>query len=108
MATVALYRNGHPYGSPYSVPSQNIFSANSWHILFGPRFQDDGDLEATIHQAFLWERALNKDEVFAFYSNYLRTAAPRRRIPERGPSTKHREDILEVVAQETEIILMMR
>ncbi len=67
---IALYRNGEPYGAPYtpSAPLQK-FRAGESHVLLGLRHQGAGNgfLQGDIRQAALYDRALEPHEIRAAY-----------------------------------------
>ena len=64
--TIAAYRNGEPFGSPYSTGSQ-AFAKNSSHIIFGMRHGQTTSpgrmLRGRLFEAKLYGRALTPDEV---------------------------------------------
>ncbi|MEN9678135.1 MAG: hypothetical protein RIS76_4031 [Verrucomicrobiota bacterium] len=67
---VTLYRNGEPYGQPYtpSTPIQT-FKAGDARVVLGRRHQGGGRpwLSGSVHQAALHDRALSPSEVSASF-----------------------------------------
>ncbi|HEX7897428.1 MAG TPA: DUF1553 domain-containing protein [Planctomycetota bacterium] len=68
--TIALYRNGRPYGQPYKKSATPVvYRAHEARVLFGLRHSGGGKafLEAEIEDAALYDRALSPDEVLACF-----------------------------------------
>ncbi|PHY02068.1 MAG: hypothetical protein CK530_08185 [Planctomycetaceae bacterium] len=67
--TIALFRNGEPYGQPYTPPSPlQVFQAGDAHILLGMRHTGGGGfLTGAIRQAAIYDRALSDAEVAASF-----------------------------------------
>jgi hypothetical protein len=66
--TIAAYRDGKPYGTPYQSGGVRTFKAGEAEILFGLRHAPSGGnrlLAGVIHRANLYERALSPVEVAA-------------------------------------------
>ncbi len=66
--TIAAYRNGQPYGKPYTVSPPINFKAGESQLVFGLRHGAPGGnrmLKGTIERAQLYDRALTSDEVAA-------------------------------------------
>jgi len=66
--TIAMYRNGKPYGQPYRSTGPVKFEAGKSRILLGLRHSPAGGnkhLVGTIQTARLYDRALSADEVAA-------------------------------------------
>lgn len=65
--TVALYRNGEPYGKPYPVPGLATFKAGEARVVLGRRHEGGGRpwLTGAIQRAALYDRALTPAEVAA-------------------------------------------
>jgi hypothetical protein len=64
--TIALYREGHPYGSSYRSDGPISFSAGMAQVVFGLRHSPVGGnkmLAGTLVRARLYDRALSADEV---------------------------------------------
>jgi hypothetical protein len=72
--TVALFRNGQPYGEPYQWTSEfgafDTFPAGSTRVLFGKRHTGGGKamFAGEIEEARLYDRALNGREIAASFS----------------------------------------
>ena len=68
--SIALFRNGKPYGSPYTpdTPLQ-IFRAGDAHVVLGLRHTGGGRpwLTGSVQQAALYDRALNESEIAASF-----------------------------------------
>ena len=83
--TIALYRNGRPYGQPYKKSSTPVvFQAHEARVLFGLRHSGGGKafLAAEIEDAALYDRALSAAEVLAAYEGQAPdpAAEARRRV----------------------------
>jgi hypothetical protein len=68
--SVAVFRNGEPYGKPYTPASPlQTFLAGSAHVLLGKRHTGGGKpfLTGEIKQATLYDRALSAEEVAASF-----------------------------------------
>jgi uncharacterized protein DUF1553/uncharacterized protein DUF1549/concanavalin A-like lectin/glucanase superfamily protein len=68
--SIAVFRNGEPYGKPYTPGSPlQTFKAGSAHVLLGMRHKGGGKLFLTgeIKQAALYDRALSADEIAASF-----------------------------------------
>ena len=67
--TIALFRNGEPYGQPYTPPAPlQVFQAGDAHILLGMRHTGGGGfLTGAIRQAAIYDRALSNAEVAASF-----------------------------------------
>ena len=66
--TIAAYRDGQPYGEPYSSKSIVTFEPERSQILFGLRHSPPGGnkfFKGSIFQAQLWDRALTREQVAA-------------------------------------------
>ncbi|MGE3313005.1 MAG: DUF1549 domain-containing protein, partial [Limisphaerales bacterium] len=68
--SIAVYRNGEPYGKPYT-PSRGLtaFKAGESRIVLGLRHHGGGSpwLTGSIHQAAVFDRALTPEEVAASF-----------------------------------------
>jgi hypothetical protein len=68
--SIALYRNGEPYGKPYT-PAKPLatFQAGDTRVVLGLRHHGGGSpwLTGSIHQAALHDRALSAEEVAASF-----------------------------------------
>jgi hypothetical protein len=66
---VALYRNGEPYGAPYTAGALPTFKAGDARIALGRRHQGGSRpwLTGAIQQAALYDRALSAAEVAAAF-----------------------------------------
>ncbi len=66
---ITIYRNGTPYGSPYSLSGNGtdkvIFKANDAKLLLGKRHTGGGNafFNGSIEEARLYDRALTRDEI---------------------------------------------
>lgn len=68
--SVACFRNGEPYGKPYTPGSPlQTFQAGQAHVVLGMRHKGGGSpwLTGTIKQAALYDRALSAEEVAASF-----------------------------------------
>lgn len=68
--TIALYRNGEPYGQPYQPGGAlQTFRAGDAHVVLGLRHKGGGRpwLTGAIQQAALYDRALSSREVAASF-----------------------------------------
>jgi hypothetical protein len=69
--TIALFRNGEPYGKPWKSPTASpiTFAAGNAHILLGKRHNSGGKafLAGEIEEARLYDRALTADELRASF-----------------------------------------
>ncbi len=68
--SVALYRNGEPYGKPYTPASPlQIFKTGDAHLLLGMRHRGGGRpwLTGAIRQSALYDRALSDAEIAASF-----------------------------------------
>ena len=66
--SIAVYRNGEPYGARYTKGSPRIFKAGQARFLFGQRLSDiDPPLAGAIDEARAYVRALSAEEVAASY-----------------------------------------
>jgi hypothetical protein len=71
--TIAMFRNGQPYGEPYQWTSEfgafDTFPAGTSRVLFGKRHTGGGKamFAGEIEEARLYDRALNKAEVAASF-----------------------------------------
>ena len=68
--SIAVFRNGEPYGKPYTPGSPlQIFRAGSAHVLLGMRHTGGGKpfLTGEIKQAALYDRPLSPEEVAASF-----------------------------------------
>ena len=66
--TVRLYRDGQPYGNPYTSSGPLAFSSGQWQVIFGLRHSPVGSnkmLAGTIVRARIYDRALDPSEVAA-------------------------------------------
>lgn len=66
--TIAIFRNGEPYGQPYKSSGPANFTGSESHILFGLRHLPDNESKrftGHILQAGLYLRALEADEIAA-------------------------------------------
>jgi hypothetical protein len=66
--TIAFYRDGRPYGTPYKSDGPVTFKAGAAVILFGCRHEPAGGnkmLAGTVHRARLYDRALSAEQVAA-------------------------------------------
>jgi Protein of unknown function (DUF1553)/Protein of unknown function (DUF1549)/Concanavalin A-like lectin/glucanases superfamily/Planctomycete cytochrome C len=66
--TIAAYRNGRPYGTPYRSDGPVDFKAGEYRVVFGLRHEPAGGnrhLAGTIARARLYNRSLSADEVAA-------------------------------------------
>ncbi|MEX0714755.1 MAG: DUF1553 domain-containing protein, partial [Pirellulales bacterium] len=66
--TIALYRNGLPYGRPYQATNLQAFEAGKAQVVFGLRHAPPGGnrvLAGSIARARLYDRALSADEIAA-------------------------------------------
>ncbi|MBM80348.1 MAG: hypothetical protein CMJ78_07115 [Planctomycetaceae bacterium] len=64
--TIACYRNGVPYGSPYKSSGPAHFRSGEWYVLFGLRTggpTPSRQMEGTLETAQLYDRALTAEEV---------------------------------------------
>ena len=70
-STIAVFRNGEPYGQPWKSPTESpiIFAAGNAHILLGKRHTPGGRafLAGEIEEARLYDRALTPDELRASF-----------------------------------------
>lgn len=72
--TVAMFRNGQPYGEPYQWTSEfgafDTFPAGTSRVLFGKRHTGAGKamFAGEIEEARLYDRALTRQEVAASFS----------------------------------------
>ncbi len=68
--TIALFRNGQPYGKPYQPDKPlQTFAAGKAHIVLGMRHKGGGRpwLTGAINQAALYDRALSTEEIAASF-----------------------------------------
>ncbi len=67
--SIALFRNGQPYGQAYTPGPLQPFAAGKAHIVLGLRHKGGGRpwLTGAIKQAALYERALSNDEIAASF-----------------------------------------
>jgi len=66
--SIACYRNGLPYGTPYKSGPPAVFESGKAHVLLGLRHTPpakDRALACQIERAMLFDRALSADEVAA-------------------------------------------
>ena len=70
--TITTYRNGVPYGSPYTpAPHPRTYRAGEARVLVGLRHHGAGNgfLDGAVRQAALYDRALSAEEVAAAYAS---------------------------------------
>ncbi|MFM8890942.1 MAG: DUF1553 domain-containing protein, partial [Planctomycetia bacterium] len=67
--SIATYRDGEPYGSPYMPQPLAIYEEGSARVLLGLRHHGaaNGFLDGSIASAALYDRALSAEEVAASY-----------------------------------------
>lgn len=68
--TIACYRNGQPYGSPYQSGGLQPFLAGQWYVQFGLRTGGPGasrQLQGQVEAAQLYNVALTAEQVQASY-----------------------------------------
>lgn len=67
--SIALFRNGVPYGQPYTPGPLQTFAAGKAHIVLGLRHKGGGRpwLTGAIKQAALYNRALTPEEIAAAF-----------------------------------------
>jgi len=68
--TIAVYRNGKPYGSPYPSTGPFEFNPGEWYLLFGLRTGGPSaprQLRGQLEAAQLYDRALSEKEVLTSF-----------------------------------------
>ncbi len=94
--TIAAYRNGKPYGTPYSAESLVTFSAGQAQVVFGLRHNPPGGnklLAGAIERAELYDRALSADEIAAL-AGQPRSVPPEDVLAVLRPPERSRRDAL--------------
>lgn len=68
--TIAVYRNGKPYGEPYRKADLHIFSEGDARVLIGLRHTGAGNgfFHGRIDEARLYDRALSSEQVAASFA----------------------------------------
>lgn len=78
--SITLYRDGKPYGAPYTPDSAAIraYEPKSSRVLFGLRHTgaSNGFLKGEIEEARLYDRALNSQEVAASFESGISRELP--------------------------------
>jgi hypothetical protein len=64
--SISIYRNGARYGGTMTT-GQQVFNRGSWWVTFGPRHDQAGSIDGTVHSALLWTRSLSAQEVAAVF-----------------------------------------
>ena len=69
--TIAVYRNGVPYGAPYTKGEPLAFGAGEARVLIGLRHKGAGNgfFAGDIEEARLYDRALTAEEIAASFRN---------------------------------------
>lgn len=63
---IQIYRNGIPYGRSYNGGDSLKLNSNDWHVVLGLRHSPDSAgkrFKGRIHQAAVYSRALDQDEI---------------------------------------------
>src|SRR6185369_15284175 len=71
--TILGYRDGRPYGKPYSTKGPMMFEAGKSHVVFGMRHSPAGGnkmFRGKILQAQLYDRALQPEEIEASAASF--------------------------------------
>ncbi|GAB5406771.1 MAG: hypothetical protein Aurels2KO_50020 [Aureliella sp.] len=73
---ISMFRNGKPYGKPYTKPVQT-FSADQWQVLIGLRHgtgaTGNRPLQGTVRRAVVYDVALSTEQIS---QDFGRTAGP--------------------------------